>query len=308
MCAQEAFQKILVVDDEKVNLDVLAGLLKNDYRVVLAKDGQQALHRLEQAPLPDLILLDVMMPGMDGYQVCKHIKSNPLTRNIPVIFITALAEEKSQISGFDVGAVDYIIKPFSAPIVLARVRNQLEMKRRGDLLEELAIRDALTGIANRRRFDQFLAYEWERSQRYQRPFSLLLVDVDHFKLYNDHYGHGEGDHCLRQVAEAIARAMPRSIDLACRYGGEEFACLLPETSSPGATKVAERILNHVRALAIPHQASLVENHVTVSIGVATLLPKADMAMKKLVELADQNLYQAKHQGRNRVVCGKEESL
>lgn len=308
MNLHDEMPKILVVDDEKINLDVLGGLLQPHYRVVFAKDGEQAIHRMEKVPLPDLVLLDIIMPGIDGYEVCRRLKDTLSTRNIPVIFITAMGQEKDETQGFAVGAVDYIVKPFSPPIVLARVKTHIELKRRGDMLERLAILDGLTGIPNRRRFDQFLDYEWERSLRYGRAFSLLLMDIDYFKLYNDSYGHAEGDRCLRSVAGAIVRAMPRSVDLAARYGGEEFACVLPETGVEGARVVAERILDNIHAMGIPHINSKVAELVTMSIGVVTALPSSSIRTLDMVKMADKALYQAKHGGRNRIVClGGEES-
>ncbi|MBF0416804.1 MAG: GGDEF domain-containing protein, partial [Magnetococcales bacterium] len=190
--------------------------------------------------------------------------------------------------------------PYRPGIVLARVRNHIELKRRGDLLERLAILDGLTSIPNRRRFDQFLEYEWNRSQRHGHPFSLLLMDIDFFKMYNDFYGHAQGDVCLRKVADAIARSMPRSMDLAARYGGEEFASVLPETQEAGAHAVAQRILGAVRDLKIPHAHSKAAPFVTLSIGVASMLPSPEMLPLDLIVRADQALYKAKRAGRNQV--------
>ncbi len=208
--------KILIVDDEKINLDVIVSLLKSNYQTVATKKGDLALKHLEKPPLPDLILLDIMMPGMDGYEVCRKIKKIPKARDIPVIFITAKAEEQDEAKGFQAGAVDYITKPFSPLIVMARVKTHIELKRRGDMLERLAGLDGLTGIPNRRQFDQFLDAEWKRSLRYEHNFSIILVDIDFFKLYNDCYGHTEGDVCLKKVAGSIFKAVPRSQDIAAR--------------------------------------------------------------------------------------------
>ncbi|GAB0056591.1 Sensor histidine kinase RcsC [Candidatus Magnetaquicoccaceae bacterium FCR-1] len=292
--------KVLIIDDETVSIDVLSGLLRPFYRVVSAKSGESALARLDTQTLPDLILLDVIMPGLDGYQVCERLKLNPRTRDIPVIFITSNASEEDETRGFEVGAVDYITKPYRPGIALARVRTHVELKRRGDLLERLAVLDGLTSIPNRRRFDQFLEYEWNRSQRHAHPFSLLLLDIDYFKMYNDLYGHAQGDACLRRVAEAIATSMPRAMDLAARYGGEEFACVLPETHENGAQAVAQRILGSVRALKIPHAHSKAGEHVTVSIGVACMIPNTEKHPLDLITRADQALYKAKRAGRNQM--------
>ncbi|MBF0369691.1 MAG: PleD family two-component system response regulator [Magnetococcales bacterium] len=294
--------KILIVDDEKVNLDILIDLLKPHYKTVAAKNGEQAMKRLEKAPLPDLILLDVMMPGLDGYEVCRQIKEIPAIRDIPIIFITAKATAADETKGFDTGAVDYIAKPFSPKVVLARVKTHIELKRRGDMLEQMAILDGLTGIPNRRRFDQVLQEEWERSRRFGRPFAVILMDIDHFKLYNDHYGHGQGDTCLRQVAQAINQAMPRCVDLAARYGGEEFSCILPETHHEGAIAVGGRILQSVRDLKAPHGKSKTSPFVSVSIGISSTIPTREMTPQELLEAADKALYQAKENGRNQMVC------
>ncbi|HIJ83145.1 MAG: response regulator receiver modulated diguanylate cyclase [Magnetococcales bacterium] len=293
--------KLLVVDDEKTNLDVLTGLLSQEYRIVVAKDGVQALRRLATPPVPDLVLLDVIMPGMDGFEVCRKMKENLSTRNVPVIFVTCRSSEEDEALGFDVGAVDYITKPFIPAIVKARVRTHVELKRRGDMLERLSNFDALTGIANRRRFDEFLQFEWNRSLRTGHALSLLLADVDYFKLFNDNYGHGQGDQCLIQVARALSRPMQRTMDLVARYGGEEFACILPETSAAGALAVAERMRGSVLDLQVAHAFSKVASFVTVSLGVATMIPDKDQTFARLVEKADNALYQAKNQGRNRVV-------
>jgi len=292
--------KVLIVDDEKINLDVLINLLKPYYRTVAAKNGEQAFKRLEVPPLPDLILLDIMMPGMDGYEVCRQLKKTEVTRDIPVIFITGKNDEQYEAKGFQAGAVDYITKPFSPLIALARVKTHIELKRRGDMLERLAGLDGLTGIPNRRHFDQFLEAEWKRSCRYNHSISLLIMDIDYFKLYNDHYGHAEGDDCLKKVASSFSQSMIRSTDLAARYGGEEFACILPETDFEGAMVTADRIMKAIHALCIPHEKSDVADYVTVSIGVSCLTPQKAKKSIDLLETADQALYRAKRNGRNQI--------
>jgi len=301
MHMKEKRTKILIVDDEKVNIDVLVGLLKPYYQTVSAKNGEQAIKRLTKKPLPDLILLDIMMPGMNGYEVCRKIKSDPSCRDIPVIFITVKDDEQDEAKGFDAGAADYITKPFRPLIVLARVRAHIEIKKRGDMLEELAGLDGLTGIPNRRQFDQFLDVEWKRSLRYRHRISLILTDVDFFKLYNDHYGHAQGDECLRKVARAFSHSITRSADIAARYGGEEFACILPETGNEGALALANRLMENIRALRISHAQSRVADHVTISIGIATLVPTLKDRAQELLEMADKALYQAKQKGRNQIV-------
>lgn len=293
--------KILIVDDEAVNIDVLVGIFSPYYKIVAAKSGDQALRRLETPPLPDLILLDIVMPGMDGYEVCRRLKADPRTRDIPVIFITGKNDEEHEAKGFQAGAVDFITKPFSPVVGMARVKTHLELKRRGDILEKLAGVDGLTGIPNRRTFDGVLESEWKRCQRHRDPIALLLLDVDFFKKFNDHYGHTEGDRVLRMVARVVAQATPRTQDLAARYGGEEFVCVLPQTSVTGAAAVAARILEGLETLAIPHAASLAAEHVTASIGVSGGVPAPDASPESLIARADKALYQAKAAGRNRMV-------
>ncbi|MBF0454587.1 MAG: diguanylate cyclase [Magnetococcales bacterium] len=296
--------KILVVDDEKVNIDVLVGLLKPHYKLVTAKSGDKALKRLEKLPLPDLILLDIMMADMDGYELCRQIKENVATRDIPIIFVTGKTLEQDEAKGFEDGAVDYITKPFSPTIVLARVKTHVDLKKKSDKLKSYAVLDGLTGIPNRRRFDTFLHQEWERSKRYGHVISLLLMDIDFFKRYNDHYGHAEGDECLKKMARIISQTMPRSIDLAARYGGEEFVCVMPETDSTGAKAAAQRALEIVRESKIPHAKSSVAKYVTISIGVASWVPTLDCQSLALIEAADKQLYRAKEKGRNQLCVEK----
>jgi diguanylate cyclase (GGDEF)-like protein len=291
--------KILVVDDIPSNVHVLSRILKDDYDIYFATDGEKALD-LVQARLPDLVLLDIMMPGMDGYEVCARIKADPATHDIPVIFISAKSEVEDETRGLEVGAIDFITKPISPPIVKARVRNHLLLKRQADLLRSLSFLDGLTGIANRRRFDDTMAREWRRCARSHQPLSLVILDVDHFKSYNDHYGHQAGDECLRLVAAVLADRVKRTGDLVARYGGEEFVCLLPETDNDGALQVAERLRGAVEDCAIPHDCSPVASHVTISLGVATVVPVVDESPDQLTQMADQLLYQAKRSGRNRV--------
>lgn len=290
--------RILIVDDEKVNRKVLISLLEERYELLAAKDGAQALQLA--ASKPDLILLDIIMPGMDGYDVCRALKNTPETAQIPVVFITTKSTAEEEATGLELGAVDYISKPFSPAIVRVRVATQIKLKQQMDLLEQLNITDSLTGIANRRRFDAYLSQQWLSALRSHSQLSLLLIDIDHFKQYNDNYGHQQGDECLRLTAQSMAQAALRSIDLVARYGGEEFAVILPNTGSEGASRIAEDIRQQLQTLAIEHQYSSAAECVTVSIGTATLEPDVDVSERQLIEQADQCLYQAKHLGRNRV--------
>ena len=296
----EQRQTVLIVDDSPVNLQMLGKLLKDEWNVKVANHGKTALEIASSEDPPDLILLDVMMPELDGYTICRILKESPETRDIPVVFVTAMSQQEDEAKGLELGAIDYIIKPYSAAIVKARVRNHLELKRYRDILKDASFMDGLTGIANRRRFDEALQVEWRRSFRDGRPLTLLMLDIDFFKRFNDTYGHQAGDECLRQVASAMAGSLKRPGDLAARYGGEEFACLLPGVDQGGGEKIGERIRQHVEALSIPHEASDAKEVVTVSVGVATMLPGDEAGWDKLVERADKAMYLSKNQGRNRV--------
>ncbi len=292
-------QRILVVEDEKINRTVPVALLKDEYQVILAKTGEQALERLASDDQIDVVLLDVLMPDMDGYEVLRRIKDNDATREIPVIFLTALNSTNDEEKGLRLGASDYIGKPFSPAIVKARVWNLARFVRQRKLLETLAGRDGLTEIPNRRAFDQALLQEIARSLRNGLRFGLALVDVDYFKQYNDHYGHAAGDASLKLVARTLGEALRRPGDLAARYGGEEFAIILPDCDAAGGQEVAEAMRQKVRALGIEHTHSSVAPEVTVSVGGVTVTGRQGSAEELLVA-ADRQLYAAKQQGRNRV--------
>lgn len=293
---------ILIVDDQPANIHALASLLKKDYRILTATHGEKAWDLATRDNPPDLILLDILMPGMDGYELCRRLKNHEATKTIPIIFVTALGEERDEAYGLDLGAVDYITKPFSPAIVRARVRNHIQLKLKTDMLEQVAMQDGLTQIPNRRSFDQRLKEEWGRLSRNGQSLALLMIDIDHFKAYNDHYGHGAGDECLRRVAHALHRVPHRPMDLVARYGGEEFAALLPETDTQGALHVAQRMLSEVQALGIEHAYSEVAPQVTISIGAAVHSPAHPKhSAEHLKHAADQALYRAKAGGRNRVV-------
>jgi diguanylate cyclase (GGDEF)-like protein len=294
-------QKILVVDDEQPNIKLLGETLKGDYRIFFATDGAKALAIAEQV-LPDLIILDVVMPGMDGYEVCRQLKDNPLLQDIPVIFITAMTALKDETAGLELGAVDYIIKPFNPALIRLRVKNHLELKRQRDLLGRLSLQDGLTGLANRRAFDAEYLREWRRAVRNCAPLSLIMIDIDHFKAYNDTYGHLAGDECLKLVARALAGSLERGADFIARYGGEEFVCILPDTDAKGAPVIAGELRRAVESLHIPYHASPVAPWVTVSLGVASAIPTAALSEDMLIALADRMLYRAKTAGRNRTVC------
>jgi len=291
--------RILVVDDERVNRKILCDLLESSYEVIVAKSGQQALERAGSGVGVDLILLDIVMPGMDGYDVVRRLKQSSATRNIPVIFITAMDSIADEERGLDLGAVDYITKPFHPEIVRARVENHLRFVRQRRLLETLAGRDGLTELPNRRRLDEALNQEWRRCSRSGAPLSLAMVDVDFFKQYNDLFGHARGDQVLQSVARALGEGLRRPADLVARFGGEEFVVLLPETKVKGAIVIANGIRTAVESLAIPHPESRASKYVTVSVGGATLAG-VDLSPQDLLDAADAMLYRSKELGRNRV--------
>ena len=290
--------RILIVDDEKMNLKVLADLLKNEYAPVLARGGAQALQHIFGDFPPDLILLDVIMPEMGGYDVIKAIKNNEKTKNIPVIFVTALDSIEDEELGLRLGAVDYITKPYSPPIVQMRVRNHLRLVRQYKLLDKLAYLDGLTEIPNRRRFDELFIKEWKRSVRHKTNFSLAMLDVDFFKQYNDNYGHAMGDIALQKLAKALETVIKRPGDLIARYGGEEFVMMLPETDAEAAMVVADRALEEVNNLNIVHEYSQAAPHISISIGFVTLYGDDQITPATLLAIADKNLYRAKESGRN----------
>jgi diguanylate cyclase (GGDEF)-like protein len=304
---------ILIVEDNPLNSGILAGILRDrEYTVHLASDGPTGLRVIKEKP-PELVLLDIRMEGMDGYEVCRRIKAEPTTADIPVIFVSALDEALDKVKAFHVGGADYVTKPFPAFEVIARVQNHLkiarlqkqlivknaELERANRMLQAMSYIDPLTGIANRRHFEEFLDQEWRRARRDNTPLALVMVDVDHFKQFNDTYGHRSGDDCLKYVATEISGALHRGGDLAARYGGEEFVVVLPGTELPGALVVAEEMRSRVERLRILHKASP-HRVVTVSLGLACLRAGESDASDVLVNAADRALYRSKEAGRNRV--------
>ncbi len=293
-------QKILIVDDNKQNIEMLMAIFRRKYKIAAAVNGERALKIAQSDAPPDIILLDILMPGMDGYEICRRLKADSSTRSIPIIFVTAVSEVMDEAHGFELGAVDYITKPFHPPIITARVGMHLKLKRKQELLEKFAFIDSLTEIPNRRRFDEVIQKEWHRAGRSGKSMSLMMIDIDYFKQYNDTYGHGQGDRCLRQVARAIESMMQRAGDFVARYGGEEFAVVLPYTKLTEAMDFAKRIRRHINALNIAHSQSSVADHVTISIGVAAVDPHQSLDTTQIVEAADSAMYQAKKTGRNRI--------
>lgn len=292
--------RVLIVDDQPANLDILVAHLQQEFcELVVALSGEEGL-QLAREIKPDLILLDVMMPGMDGFETCRRLKDAYETSDIPVIFLSAKDDSSSVIRGLKLGGIDYVSKPFSMPVLKQRVRNHLSLKHNTDQLTKLACMDELTNIANRRHFDRVFKAEWERALRNKNSLSLMMVDVDHFKLFNDRYGHLEGDRCLRSVANALKEALRRPADLLARFGGEEFVVLLPESSGEGAEIVAQRLHESVAALNIAH-AETRTGKLSISVGWGSVQPKQSITSQDLLRKVDAVLYEAKKSGRN-CVC------
>jgi two-component system cell cycle response regulator len=303
----EQQQKILIVDDAETNLLILSNLLAEEGDVICATDGAQAI-ALANSELPDLILLDVSMPGMDGYEVCGRLKADIRTRDIPIVFVTGRTDDDDQEKGLSLGAIDYILKPYSPLIVLARIRNHLALqKAHRDLkvanqeLTRLATTDFLTGVWNRRRFMELGEAELARVRRSGRSFGTVMMDVDHFKSVNDTYGHDAGDAVLRALAEACVDRL-RNVDIVGRMGGEEFALILPETDPQGIKLTVERLRVHLGQLAVPIGTGTL--NVTVSAGVTAVKDPSD-TIESALKRADEALYQAKGSGRNRTIAYEE---
>jgi diguanylate cyclase (GGDEF)-like protein len=331
---------ILIVDDSRFNLLLLKSILQeagfSDIQTATSAAEAFRLLGMGDAAKPDqdtatdveLILMDVVMPEMDGIEACRRIKAHEKLSDLPVIIVTANTEMNILETAFAAGATDYIPKPLNKVELLARIRNALALKREMDRrkqrekellevtrkleeanrkLEQLSTQDGLTGIANRRQFNRYLAIEWGRAVREQYWLALILIDIDAFKPYNDHYGHPAGDDCLIKVAHILQKTVKRPTDLVARYGGEEFAVILPHTGLEGAAIVAEQMRERVEALKIEHQYARSGKHITISAGVAATLPVQTQDKLNLVQAADQALYQAKRVGGNKVVCAPSES-
>jgi diguanylate cyclase (GGDEF)-like protein len=318
---------ILIVDDRKENLLTLESLLDSpDLQLIRAESGNEALAKILDYEFA-LILMDVRMPGMDGYETAELMRGSARSRSIPIIFVTAARMDREHMfKGYDSGAVDYLFKPLEPQILKRKVGIFLELHRQRQQLEEktrqldakilelevlhkeleeknvklelLSSLDGLTGLFNRRYFDDNLLKEWKQASRDKTPLSLLIVDIDYFKNYNDCYGHLEGDICLRKVAQALYEALLRPTDIVARYGGEEFTAILPNTGSEGAIKVAQRMMDYVVELDIDHKDSSVADMVTVSIGASSVFPTGKLAVTSLLDRADKALYEAKENGRN----------
>lgn len=298
---------ILIVDDEKMNLMVLDNLLRDKYDIFMAKSGQGAIDKINECH-PDLILLDIIMPDMNGYEVLAHIRNlDSGLKNIPVIFITGLNSEDNEEKGLDLGAADYITKPFNSGIVKLRVKNQLQIVNQMRIIERLSEIDQLTAIPNRRSLDNQMFMEWGRAIRGNIPLGFMMIDVDKFKVFNDTYGHQVGDLVLQAVGKVFGQVLKRSGDFAARYGGEEFSVLLPDTDLAGVVKIAELVRKGVEDTVIYYgEGKSVK--VTISIGVHSQIPTLNDSIPEFIAVADVALYAAKREGRNRVCSSSDAKL
>ncbi|MDX1692803.1 MAG: diguanylate cyclase [Ketobacteraceae bacterium] len=293
--------RVLIADDDSGCVDALITLLDNgNMHLARASTGREALLKTAIWD-PDIILLDIGLPDISGYEVCARIKSDEKTRDTTVIFLTGLADTTDEEKGLRLGAVDYITKPVSLPILKARLDIHIELRQKTKLLETMALLDGLTQIPNRRYFNDVLTREWNRCSRFGDTLSLLMIDIDYFKQYNDHYGHLAGDVCLQQVAGLLKQNLKRSTDIVARYGGEEFAILLPQFDSSDLLSMADTLRGSVEDAGIRHEAKPGTDIVTVSIGGGSLRPQAGQDSADLINIADKALYQAKNEGRNKVV-------
>jgi diguanylate cyclase (GGDEF)-like protein len=292
---------VLLVDDQPVHLQVLHQALGGDCQTLAATGGRHALDVVREHR-PDLILLDIDMPAMDGFATLKALRADPATRDIPVVFVTGHNDPDTEAYCLNSGGVDFVSKPIHPTVLRARVYNQLRLKFFADMWREWVFVDGLTGAFNRRYFDEHLVVAFDRARRDSGPLSVVMVDVDAFKAYNDHFGHQAGDDVLRRVVPALRAGLRRPGDVVTRYGGEEFACLLPDTDAEAAAHVGGLLRQAVEDLALPHVPGGVFPVVTISVGVSTWRPGDLGTALALVERADQGLYQAKRAGRNRVVA------
>ncbi len=314
-------QNILIVDDESINLSILVEMLGEEYNLLGATDGATALEIVNSDEGVDLILLDIIMPEMDGYEVARQLKKKIKTSKIPFIFLTAKIDTQSIVKGFQAGAVDYISKPFTKEELLARVHNHLQLhKLNSELLttlgalqekvdelsqskrelEELSITDAMTKLYNRRYFNEIFNKELNRVKRENKSISFLMLDVDHFKLYNDTYGHQEGDNVLSKIGEVLNGSSKRAGDFAFRLGGEEFGIIFHEKSASQALQFANNLLKEIEGLKIPHVKNSASEYVTVSIGLVHKNIDKTTTTGAIYKEVDDCLYEAKKSGRNRV--------
>ena len=289
---------VLVVDDDIATVKFIAEAIRDEYEVIFTLSAEKCFEKATTKPQPDLILLDIKMPSVDGFEICDKLKSTPDTQHIPIIFITSAKLEADQERAFEIGAADYINKPINIKILKARLKAHIRQSFDLKKLEALALTDVLTNVANRRKFNETLESDWKLAIRDKTHIALLMIDIDDFKRFNDHYGHPEGDKCLIAVANTLKECTDRPIDMVARIGGEEFVVLLPDPDLSGATFVAHRVINAIHKLAYPHIESRVSNDLTLSIGVCCMQPSINDDSELIIHAADKALYKAKHDGRD----------
>ncbi len=300
--ASQPQPRVLVIDDDEIARAFLTEILRDEFELLTASSAKTGLQMARQS-VPDVVLLDYKMPGMDGHEALAEIRRAPELADTPIIFVTADGRDELEVHSIELGAVDFVTKPVHAKILITRLKSHIEIKQRQDRLRRLALIDGLTGIPNRRQFDETLDREWRRTTRDGGWLSLTMIDIDYFKQFNDTYGHSAGDDCLKSVAEQIVGCLQRPADLAAQFGGEEFACILPQTDLPGAKLVGDSMCRRMLKVAIPHAKSEVADHLTVSIGVAAVSSNSNVQSADIVVAADHLLYEAKQAGRNQVRAG-----
>ncbi|MCZ2496470.1 diguanylate cyclase [Xylophilus sp. Kf1] len=293
---------VLVIDDSEYSHFIISEVLSADYRVISAHTGAEGLRMAEEYQ-PELILLDVVMPGMSGFDVFQDLRSTHATAGIKVVFLTGLNSPEDEARALILGASDFITKPFNIQVLYARVATHIRQSQALIQMEKNASLDGLTGIPNRRKFDEAFYSEFERARRANLDLSVALIDIDFFKQYNDHYGHIEGDKTLKWVAQVVQSFARRPGDLAARYGGEEFALILPNLDNTHVHSIGDMLCRAVENLKIEHHYSGIGEVLTVSVGFSSCQwnTQADLTGLQLIEKADERLYQAKAAGRNRAI-------
>ncbi len=314
--------RVLLIDDQAIVGEALRRMVEGEQDIAwhYCADPTKAMSAAIEFQ-PTVILQDLVMPEVDGLVLLRFFRANPVTKTTPIIVLSSKEDPKTKSEAFKLGATDYLVKFPDQIEVIARIRAhtrtylaqqqrdeayralrdmQVELEKKNAELQRLSSLDGLTGIGNRRRFDEYLEQEWLRSARDGNILSLILIDIDHFKAYNDNYGHQGGDECLRKVARTLDATLKRAGDVVARYGGEEFAVVLPDTDLNGAALIAERLRASVDALGLTHAHSKTTDHVTISLGVAGIVPRDGGNPADLVKMADEALYEAKESGRNRL--------
>lgn len=289
--------RILVIDDDISIIKLVVATLKDDFDVVFAKDSSKAQSLLATDTVFDLILLDVNLPELGGFELCHLIKQMPARQEIPVIFVTSRSSVDDKIKGFELGAVDFVTKPIEYPILKARVRTHVTLRQQKEQLRALSLTDPLTNLPNKRAYLQTFQAEFNEARQQNESLGLIVLDVDHFKAYNDNYGHDEGDRCLKRLAKILQRSMMHSSETAFRYGGEEFTIVVPRASQDIINNLAQRVIDNLKTESLPHAWSNCADYLTVSMGAFVGNVREFEQASDIFEIADKKLYQAKQNGR-----------